>query len=164
MAFIKDALSALPAKPALLIAPLIVIVVLTLYYWDLRDRCAGVREYRNALTAHLLEIDPGERFRLSEFTDFDWNRVRVVARVEPGTIDDECLSDWNWNRGEREALLETRELSALIFGNAGKVVGYFELRHDEVAFPDIDTQLTPESAVFRIERGLGAGVSLFLAE
>lgn len=164
MAFIKDALSALPARPAVMIAPLIVAVVLSLYYWDLYRRCDGVREYRNALRTYLDELDAGDRFRLEDFTDFDWNRVRVVARVAPGTIDDECMAGWNWKRGEREALLEAGELSALIFGHAGKVVAYFELRRDQVAFPEIDTQLTPESAIFGIGKGSGAGVSLSLVE
>jgi hypothetical protein len=160
MAFIKDALSALPAKPAVMIAPVIVIAVLSMYYWDLYSRCDGVRENRSELRAYLDNLDAGERFRLVDFTDFDWNRVRIVARVAPGTIEDECMVGWNWDRGEREALLEAGQLSALIFGHAGKVVGYFELRRDQVAFPETETQLTPESAIFGVEKGSTSGVVL----
>ena len=164
MAYIKDALSALPAKPAVIIAPLIVVVVLSMYYWDLHDRCSDVRQSRIELAETLRAMDSGARFRLADFTDFDWNRVRIVARVQPGTVDDECPAGWNWNRGEREALLAAGQLTALIFGRAGKVAGYLELRRDEIAFPEIDRQLAPESAVFSVGRDSGTGVSLSLLE
>ena len=163
MALIKDALSSLPAKPAVLIAPLIVILVLFLYYQDLRGRCNAVRDYRIALHQHLLGLDGGARFRLADFTDFDWNKLRIVTRVKPGTIDDECMAGWNWEQGQRESLLAADKLSALIFGLDGKVIGYIELRRDEIAFPQIDDQLTPESAVFGVEQDSGS-VSLTLLE
>ena len=147
---IKDALSVLPAKPAVLAAPVIIVVVLSLYYLDLRDRCHGIRDFRQALVEHLHSLAPGSRFRMAEFTDFEWNRVRVVATVRPGTVADECLFDWNWASGERESLIEAGKLSALIFGQKGNVVGYLELRRDEIAFDEVDEQLTPESAVFDV--------------
>ena len=150
MALIRDALSVLPAKPAVLAAPVIVIVVLSLYYLDLRDRCNGIRDFRQALVEHLHALGPGTRFRVAEFTDFEWNRIRIVASVSPGTVADECLFDWNWASGERDSLIEAGNLSALIFGLKGKVVGYLELRRDQVAFDAIEEQLTPESAVFEV--------------
>ena len=105
MALIRDALSSLPAKPAIVIAPLIVVAVLSMYYWDMHERCAEVRQHRSGLLEYLRGLDAGGRFRLADFTDFAWNRVRIVARVEPATIDDECPAGWNWDRGQRESLL-----------------------------------------------------------
>jgi hypothetical protein len=107
------------------------------------------------LLEYLRKIDDGGRFRLADLTDFEWNRVRIVARVEPGTIDDECPLDWNWGPGERESLLDAGELTALIFGHEGRVVGYFELSRKRIAFAQTDEQLTPQTAVFRVERGPG---------
>jgi hypothetical protein len=167
MAIIKDALSSLPARPAVLIAPLIVVGVLFLYYQDLRGRCNEVRDYRAALQQHLLAVGRGASFRLADFTGFDWNKLRIVAQVKPGSIDDECLFDWNWESGERESLLADGNLSALIFGLDGRVIRYFELRRDEIAFPDTDEQLTPQTAVFGVKRdfaGGAAAVSLTLLE
>jgi len=156
LALIRDALSALPARPAVVAAPLIVIVVLSLYYWDRRDKCIDIRQARESLYRQLISMPPGSRFRLADFTDFDWNRVRVVASVAPGTISDECHLDWNWAAGERESLIETGELSTLIFGHRGRVVGYYELRRDEIAFDEIDGQLTPDTAIFDITRAPAA--------
>lgn len=156
MALIRDALSVLPAKPAVLAAPVIVVVVLGLYYWDLRDKCVDIRNTRQALHDHLRSLEIGESFRLAAFFEFDWNQVRIVARVEPGTISDECLLDWNWPAGERESLIEAGQLSALVFGHRGRVVGYYELRRDLIAFDEIETQLTPDTARFRIGRATAA--------
>ena len=155
MALIRDALSSLPAKPALVIAPLIVVGVLSMYYWGLHERCAAVRQHRNALLEYLRGIEPGGRFRLADFTDFEWNRVRIVARVEPGTIGEECPAGWNWQRGERESLLDAGKLTALIFGRESKITGYFELDRERIAFAQTDEPLTPQTAVFRVERDSG---------
>lgn len=157
MALIRDALSSLPAKPAIVIAPLIVAAVLSMYYWDMHERCAEVRQYRSGLLDYLRGIDIGGRFRLADFTSFEWNRVRIVARVAPGTIDDECPAGWNWKRGERESLLAAGKLTALIFGREGRVVGYFELNRERIAFANTDEQLTPETAVFKVERAADDG-------
>ena len=75
-----------------------------------------------------------------------------MTRVEPGTISNECPFEWNWARGQRDSLLNDGLLTAIIFGHAGKVVGYLELRRDEVEFSGADGDLTPETAVFSVER------------
>ena len=102
MALIKDALSSLPARPALFIAPLLVVLVLSLYYRDQYHRCEQIRQSRSAFNETLRSIGSGEQFRLADFTDFAWNRVRIAARVKPGTISEQCPFDWNWDSGERE--------------------------------------------------------------
>ena len=152
MALIRDALSALPARPAVIAAPVIVAVVLSLYYWDLRQKCVDIRETRAALHEHLLALEAGEPFRLADFFGFDWNKVRIVASVQADTISDECLLDWNWPGGERDRLIESGRLSALVFGHRGSVVGYYEIDRDQVAFDAIETQLTPATASFRVGR------------
>jgi hypothetical protein len=47
---IKDALSAIPSRPVLYIAPVIVIVVLLLYYRDLYIKCSDIRQHRESDT------------------------------------------------------------------------------------------------------------------
>jgi len=164
MAMIKDALSTLPAKPALFIAPVLVILVLSLYYRDQYNKCVDIRQTRAELSQHLLSLGESARFRLADFTDFAWNKVRIVAAVKPGTISDTCPLDWNWPDGERDALIASGSLTAMIFGQEGQVVRYLELRADEVEFLEAEDQLTPETAVFDLQRKLGdaGGVTLTL--
>jgi len=163
MALIRDALSTLPAKPALFIAPLLVVLVLSLYYRDQYGKCVEMRQARDELNDRLRSVDSRQQFRLADFTDFAWNRVKIVASVKPGTIDDQCPFDWNWGSGERDALLASGRLVAVIFGHQGKVVRYLELRGDQVAFREADGDLTPQSAVFEVSRqGRDNGVTLTL--
>jgi len=164
MAMIKDALSSLPARPALFIAPLLVVVVLSLYYRDQYSKCEDIRQSRSALNAMLRSIDSGERFRLADFTEFAWNRVKIAPRIKPGTISDQCPFDWDWDSGERESLLASGDLTAIVFGHQGKVVKYLELRDDEISFRGVEAELTPESAVFELSRqdGRDGGVTLTL--
>jgi hypothetical protein len=164
MAMIKDALSALPAKPALIIAPLLVVLVLSLYYRDQYNRCVEIKQSRAALNEHLRAVPVDEPFRLADFTDFTWNKVRIVTQVEPGTISEVCPFDWNWAGGERESLIDAGLLTAVIFGLEGKVVGYLELRADEVEFRAAEGNLTPESAVFRVESNPSNGNAVALKQ
>jgi len=164
MAFIKDALSSLPAKPALIIAPLLVVLVLTFYYRDQYGKCTAIRQERAALNEQLRSIASPGQFRLADFADFAWNKARIVARVESGTISDQCPFGWNWSGGERESLLASGRLAAIIFGSQGKVVRYLELRGDEVSFRGADGNLTPQTAIFDLtrENGPEGGVTLTL--
>ena len=158
MALIRDALSVLPSRPAMVAAPLIVIVVLLLYYGDRREKCVDIQQTRDDLYRHLSMLDPGETFRLTDFFAFDWNKLRVVARVKPDSINDECPFDWNWSGDERERLIESGRLSVLIFGHRGNVVGYYELDRDRIAFEAVEAQLTPDNANFRVRRATGDGM------
>ena len=154
---IKDRLSVLPARPVLFIVPLIVVLVLFFYYRDQYTKCTNIKQYRASLNALLRAEDLSGQFRLVDFTDFSWNKVRVVAKVGPDTISNPCLFDWNWENGERDSLLSAGLLTALVFGLDGKVVSYFELRGDEVEFLGGEGNLTPESAVFTIGRDFSKG-------
>lgn len=166
MAMIRDALSALPAKPAIVIAPLLVVLVLSLYYRDQYNKCVDIRQSRTELNELLRSIDSGGQFRLADFADFAWNKVRIVASVKPGTISDECPFDWNWSGDERELLIASGLLTAIIFGLEGKVVRYLELRGDQVSFRVTHDNLTPETAVFDVSKQTGSegGVTLTLKE
>ncbi len=163
MAMIKDALSALPAKPALFIAPLLVVVVLSLYYRDQYRKCVDIKHARDELNQQLRSLQTGSIFRLADFTDFAWNKVRIVASVEAGTISETCPFDWNWAGDERDSLLAAGLLTAVIFGNQGRVVGYLELRADEVEFRGTEGDLTPDAAVFRVEAGAGDSSAVVLS-
>lgn len=156
MASIKQALSRLPARPALIAAPLIALLALALYYQDLHARCSDLRADREALQAHLERLPASSRFRLADFTEFDWNQVRVIARLESTSRELDCPLDWNWRRGERDELLRAGRLSAVIFGHDRALVDYLELRNDRVEFRGVDSILSPATAVFRVDRDRGA--------
>ena len=107
-------------------------------------------------------MNENDRFRLADFTDFAWNKVRIVASVEPGTISESCPLDWNWAGDERDSLLTAGLLTAIIFGNEGRVVGYLELRADEVEIRATDDNLIPDTAIFRVATSPAAAGAVIL--
>ena len=159
MALIRDALSVLPAKPAVLLAPVIVVLVLSYYYWDLHRKCDDIRRYRAALSEQLRAVGTGNRFRLADFTDFAWDKVRIAA-IEAGMKTVDCPLGWNWADGERDALIASGQLTAMVFGLEGRIVNYIELRSDEVALKELEAQLTAQSAVFAVAPGAPGGYRL----
>ena len=166
MAMIKDALSSVPSKPALVIAPLLVVLVLSLYYRDQYNKCVDIRQTRAALNQQLLALGSPARFRLADFTDFAWTRVRIVASVTADTISDTCPLDWNWDSGERDSLIASGRLAAMMFGQQGQIVKYLELRADEVDLREAEGNLSPQAAVFSVMRksGNAGGVTLTLTK
>ncbi|MDH3221089.1 MAG: hypothetical protein OEO19_16285, partial [Gammaproteobacteria bacterium] len=94
-----------------------------------------------------------------------WDKVRIFARIEADTKNVSCPFDWNWASGERDTLIERGLLSALVFGQQGRVVQYFEVHSDEVAFRGAEDTLTPETAVFDVATNYSdsGGVTLTLS-
>jgi hypothetical protein len=152
MAMIKDALSSVPSKPALWIAPILVVLVLSLYYRDQYVKCVEIRQTRDALNEHLFALGSPANFRLAEFTDFNWTSVRIVASVSLDTISVTCPLDWNWDSGERESLVASGWLTAMVFVSQGQVIRYVELRADQVEFRGTEGNLTPQAADFSVLR------------
>lgn len=162
MSKLRDALSVLPARPAIFIAPLIVLVVLSLYYRDRYEQCRDIREDRQTFTETIRSLESGDQFRLADLTDFSWNKVRIVSHVKPGTISEVCPFGWNWSNDERETLLANGLLTAVIFGHQGRVVKYLELRGDELKFPARTDILSPDNAVFHVIKSQSSDLSVTL--
>ncbi|MCP4472064.1 MAG: hypothetical protein GY815_15545 [Gammaproteobacteria bacterium] len=162
MAMIKNALSAVPSRPALVIAPLLVVLVLSLYYRDQYNKCVEIRQTRLEFNQQLHALASPAQFPLRDFTDFAWTKVRIVASVAADTISDTCPLDWNWESGERDALIASGRLAAMMFGQQGRIVRYVELRADEVEFRGAEGNLSPQAAVFNVERKSGAADGFIL--
>ena len=161
---VKDALSVLPARPVLYIVPLIVVAVLSFYYWEQYNKCSNIKQFRTSLTEALHSKDLSEKFRLVGFTDFIWDKVRIAVNIKPGERNAECPFGWNWAEAERESLMASGLLTVLMFGHGESIVGYAELRSDEVEFRDVASSLTPQTAVFTLGRNSDSGaVSLALS-
>jgi hypothetical protein len=161
---IKEALSVLPARPIVYIVPLIVIMVMSFYYADVYSRCTAGKEFRASLNNTLMARANGSQLRLEDVTGFAWDRVRIVTGFDPERNDGACPFGWNWADGEREALIASGSLTALIFVHRAAIVEYLEVNANEVAFRGAETSISPRAAVFSIGPNPenGSGVSLTL--
>ncbi len=162
---IKDSLSALPSRPVLYIVPVLVVVVLSLYYWGQYTKCTDIKQFRTSLNESIQSKAVSEKFRLEDVTSFVWDKVRIATHIKPGERNAECPFGWNWQEGERESLMSAGLLTVLMFGNGESIVGYAELRSDEITFLGVESSLTPKSAEFTVgENSSGRGVSLTLSQ
>ena len=161
---IRRALSVLPTRPIVYIVPLIVVVVMSFYYQDIYTKCVDNKRFRTSLNELLFSKDAPAHFQLMDFTDFRWDRVRIVTNFQPEKRNTECPFGWNWPDGERESLIASGLLTVLIFAQEGMIVKYHELRSDELAFRGMDSSLTPVAAVFGIGKNPdnSTGVTLTL--
>ena len=139
---------------------------MSFYYRDLYSKCASIRQFRASLNEVLHAPDASAQFRLMDYTNFIWDKVRVVTDFRPEHKGIECPLGWNWPGGERESLIASGLLTILVFGQEGTIVEYLELRGDEVAFEGADSGLTPEAAVFSIGKNSdnSGGVTLTLSK
>ncbi len=163
---IRDALSVLPTRPVVFVVPVIVVLVMSWYYWDMYGKCTDIKQFRASLNEELHSLQTPARFRLADFTDFMWDQVRIVEQFDPEIRSSECPLGWNWPSGERDSLIASGLLTLVIFLHKGMIVEYLELRSDEVAFRGAETSLSPETAVFNIvaHSADSAGVTLTLNE
>lgn len=147
---IKNVLAVVPSRPVVFIAPVIALLVLSFYYWDMYSRCTSNKEFRGSLN-ELLHAQGGTGlFRLTDITGFMWDRVRIVTNFKPENKTGECPFGWNWAAGDRDSLIASGLLTVLIFVHRGTMVEVLELSGDEVAFQGADSSLTPQAAVFSI--------------
>ena len=159
---IKDALRSLPARPALFIAPLIAVVVLVYYYWDLHNRCTELKQQRLALTTYLQSLQPASSLQLADAIRFGWDKVRIVVDLGGAQRALECPFGWNWASGERDALIKSGLLTGMIFGLQDSIVSYLELRADEVEFRGVESVLLREKARFSVSRAGDDGSTVVL--
>lgn len=145
-------------------APLIVVLVLAFYYRDRHFKCTEMRQFRASLAASLDAVPSRTAVRFSNFTDFAWDRVRVVTGFVPRERGAACPFDWNWQGSERAALIDRGALTALIFALGDEVVAYRELDGSEIEIRGVVTLLTPETAIFELTRDADGDLVLTHAE
>lgn len=163
---LKNALSVLPTRPVVYIVPLVVVLVMSFYYWNIYIDCTKDKQRRASFNKFLHSINSSEPFRLTDVTDFSWDKVRIIDNYKPERKIAHCPFGWDWSAAERKSLIASNILSILIFAYNGVIVEHLELRSDEIIFKNIDNSLMPDTAIFSfIENEPGtSGITLTLIE
>lgn len=151
---IKKALRSLPAWPALVVAPLLILGGLAFYYYDTWQTCTGHAELRLRLHQAVTDAGAGSgQLRLADATGFHWARVAIFPNHQPGPgQNSDCPFGWDWAAEEREKLAADGLLTLLVFTKDKELLDTIELRGDEVAFQDLRNPYTRDSAVFEIRQ------------
>ncbi len=150
---IHRALSSIPARPVLYIAPLIVVAGMVFYYSGLKSECLDRSSRRQAFVQQVTQAaSSGSLLKLADITDFPWQQVKGFAQFKPQRETGNCPFGWDWSSAQRRRLIASGLLSVLIFFNEGSVSKYIEFSGDRILMDDFDKALTPDTAVFAIEQ------------
>lgn len=153
MVNIRAALDSLPAKPALVIAPIIVCVVLALYYHQRYKVCTQQSVLRNRVLQSIAKIEQqaGGQFHLADAIPFQWNILKVTQGYRPEHRQIDCPFGWGWPADKRRELARENRLTILAFFFNKAFRGFVELDGNQVEFVGLEKPLGPTQAVFDIE-------------
>lgn len=145
-------LDGMPTRPVVYIAPLVVISILIYYFIDLKQRCMYQADLRNHVQHIVQNSQQDTLLRLAEVTPFVWEKVKIFNNFKPERKSKSCPFGWDWSSVERESIISSGQLTVLIFVNKGKLSNYIELKSDHVRFNAIDESLSPDSAIFVVNK------------
>ncbi len=150
---IRGILNSIPARPVLYIAPLVMVSVLVFYYWDLKNQCTDQVSQREYFRQHVQQAaDTGSLLRLADITSFAWQQVKGFRAFRPQQQSRSCPFKWDWSSQERQNIIDAGQLSVIIFIHEGSIANYIEFQSDRIKIDDFGKILTPETALFRVQR------------
>ncbi len=150
---IHRALNSIPAKPVMIIAPVMVLLVLGLYYWNRNIECTARSEQRIAFIQKIDQAATSNSIlNLADVAEFPWQQVKGFIHFKPQHRKASCPFNWDWPGDDRQAVIEAGLLSLLIFFNEGAVSNYIEFRGDKIIIDEFEDSLTREEARFSVEK------------
>ena len=158
---IRRALSSLPAKPVLWIAPLVIVLGLAFHYGDTYRICSAHAGLRADLMAAIESRAGGSgSLRLADIVTFPWDRADITVGYRPDGRTADCPFGWDWSEKERFALSERGLLTLIVFSRGGQLVDYIEVAADRADFQNLKNPYTPDTAVFDVQPTTGGGAAV----
>ncbi len=134
---IRTALSSLPTWPALVIAPVLILIVAAVKYVPAYQECTRLAQARTAFTSAVeaaARQDGGE-LRLDRAAAMPgWDQVRILQAVKADGPLLDCPFGWDLTQDERRELIAEGRFGILVFAKDGQVVGTIEYRSDLIRF------------------------------
>ncbi len=140
-----------PSKPAVVVAVILIISAMSIYYFDQNRTCTDIASMRSQLYS-LAENNVSNEIRLVDTTDIQWDKARIIVdyKTEGKLLD--CPFDWGWTQQHRQELMARGLLNMIVFTWKDVVIAYLDFNRDRVDFELVDIIVTPDSAVFSVER------------
>ncbi|MGI9483059.1 MAG: hypothetical protein ACR2OR_11965 [Hyphomicrobiales bacterium] len=153
---LRDAISAVPAKPIIAIAAGLTVFAAAWHGWTLHKICSQ----RSALTSALhswagdaMNSGPAGA-RLDKATGFDWNQVRILQAVKKPSPAPNCPFGWHLSNREREAMARTGNLTLVGFAIEGNVIEIVDFDATKARFDVGKDPISRDGAIFRAQEGV----------
>ena len=129
-----------------------VVLVLVVYYWSLKNECTGRADLRQYFKQQVQQAaDSDGILKLTDVATFPWQQVKGYTAFEPKHQAKNCPFEWNWSNQQRQQIIDAGQLSVLLFIHEGAVANYIEFRSEDIKIDDFGKNLTPETALFKVQ-------------
>lgn len=160
----REALAGLPTRPVLYLSAVVLALGLGYQLVTTYGTCNRHADMRGRLQQLIAAgAAGGDPVRLTQVTDFDWDRAEILVNYKPGGRVADCPFGWDWSREEREALVAGDLLTVIVFLRDGRLVDYLEYRRDRAEFSDVSNPYTPDTAVFLVSPSPNGSEALILS-
>jgi len=151
--FIHRALNSIPSKPVLFLSPLLIILVLGTYYWNVKSDCQAQAELRDKFVFSVTEAgETGQPLRLDELNSADWEFAKTFQNFQPKHRKPSCPFGWDWSDKIRQDLIDSGMLSVIIFFNEGVISHILEFNNNRISVEEIDGRVSRDMADFNVEK------------
>ena len=151
--FIHRALNSLPTKPVVFLAPLLIVLVLAAYYWNVKSDCQAAAELRDRFVRLVADAgDANSPLRLDEVYPINWEFAKIFQNFQPKHRKRSCPLGWDWSDEIRQKLIDSEMLSVILFFNKGVISHILEFNNEMISVDEIGGRVTREHAVFNVEK------------
>ena len=128
-------------------------LVLAIYYWNLKSECTALADQRAYFMQQVQQVaDSDSLLKLTDVTAFPWQWVKGFTAFKPQHQTKNCPFEWDWSNRQRQEIIDAGQLSVLIFIYEGAIANYIEFRSEFIKIDDFEKNLTPETAVFKVQK------------
>ena len=146
---IRAAIDALPAKPGVVIAMVLVAGVLSVFYYTTYAGCTHNARQRAVLMTGI-EASAGAKVRFADVMGFAWDKIRIAQGFKPTGKVTSCPFGWDWSAEERHRLTSAGLLTVIAFLKGGQPVEVIDVSGEDVKFEDLKDAYMRDEAVFTV--------------
>ena len=140
----------MPAKPGVVVALVLVVGVLSVFYYTTYAACSHNARQRAVLVAGI-EAASGAKVRFADVMGFAWDKIRIAQGFKPAGKVTSCPFGWDWSADERHRLTSAGLLTVIAFMEGGKPVEVIDISGEDVRFEELKDDYMRDEAVFTVE-------------
>ena len=146
---IRAAIDAMPAKPGVVAALVLVAGVLSVFYYTTYTACTHNARQRAVLMTGI-EAAAGAKVRFADVMGFAWDKIKVTQGFKPFGKVTSCPFGWDWSEEERHRLASAGLLTVIAFLKGGQPVEVIDVSGEDVTFEDLKDTYMRDEAVFAV--------------
>ena len=150
---LRRALSVLPTRPAMILAPCVMLLVLGFYYSDRYQTCRKQADFRQHVMRAMAEVDAShaDGVDFAKVTNFAWDTVQILTGYKPKLSRvPSCPFGWDWDKEKIQHLADSGRLTMLAFTVKGRIKRHLKLDSALIDFSSLKDSYSISEAKFKV--------------